>query len=38
VAAEAEDAATVPLEGDLESKLVPAPDLLNQPIVPRKGE
>jgi hypothetical protein len=38
VAAEAEDAAAVTLEGDLESKLVPKADLLYQPFIPGKGK
>ena len=38
VTAETEDAGAVPLEDDLEGKLVPAADLLHEPFVARKGE
>jgi hypothetical protein len=38
VAAETEDSAAVALECDLEAKLVPAPHLLDEPLVARKGE
>ena len=38
VPAESQDAAAVAFEGDLEGAFIAAPDLLDQPLVPSKGE